>query len=539
MSRSPDTLSTSPTSRRPYRARSSVHRHTYSPLDIVPLIFLGCKLFSKFATTRHGANSFVTHKQISGFLATNIIWGAPVLSMVQNAFASGGSGFKAIQKLLKHPRRTFNAACHTVANNKAASAFVLFRLFGEAVSSYSASQAVLHEWIDGAGDEIPTSGWTLGLALFFTGINFISSMAFSAKAEIRFYQKISGSHQPTRLTAPEHQTALQQAHRLLLRIPEYRSACDDAALDTEAGEANIAAKYQAAMAHPHVRAIIISELRKESDTGKLTLQKAIEKQSEAHIIRQGIEHSAYHFEGCNTFTARVAELLIQAPFLYFIFRGNQKHCPELFDTAALVPAIWAGVQTLLYFFKTQALDVDAIRTGLTQTSSPKQIIHNHFPHNIHGIFVSLLCILPFGVFGAGQLLDLAHSLSHDEETQNITGFALVGSFLVTHLLTYYLFMGERIVRKMPGQHCGQREKDWIDYNEQGQPFLEEATDPSLPVGSKAAPPTRPITVLRSAGSSPGRTGQLTKVPDSPARRSGPEDSDSDISPAGAMIAGSL
>lgn len=418
--------------------------------------FLATKLAGKFAATYFSALSVVQHKQITNpWLSGGLIWGSSGTSTLQNWFTNAGSGHKQLLDFFHRPKKVSADFFKTLCNHPVISLLIFLRLLGEAISTFETMSVTGQHIVDSINrtDGSNPNAAIQTLALGVAAINFIYSMAFTARADLRIYQKMSGQWRPPAL-ANECEGIVEKVHKLLCYIPEYQT--QNSSLEEAL---TINGYYQKAMQQKNVRAAVIRELRRESSR-VTTLTQAIKDSfpHQAHHIIECLEGDAYRFSWPLTIGMRLTQTLLQAPFLYLMFSSNRKH---FFPALSLLAVSWASLQAALNFFNTQGLQVDAMRVGLGQLSTPKQFMRNHIPHNLHGIFVSVLSAIPFAVFGAGQLLDLNKDLGLSDQM----GYAMIGTFLLLHLLTYPLFVGERVVRKMPYQDCGgRREQHWINFS---------------------------------------------------------------------------
>lgn len=430
--------------------KCSIRRQAYNAaLVAVPNGLVFTRFLSKAVMTYYGAKTFVKHnpdlqKNVPIFAAF-IHWGMPLIDGVQSYFTSGSTGKKNVKKLMQTPGLELRSLCQFVKSHPGIAAEVAFRITGDAI----VNAMVMSDTF--ANVPLLGQGGATAIAIVCAGVNGFADMKFSGSGDVRLLK---------RMTCQSSQREQVEYNGHKVSVLELLSAVNLTGANS------------------------VKELLNDLDACKRVRHHVRHSQFRADYYRSiGLEPGAkptpkqrWHFEQLQTeliasssryskkveWSSRINTMLVNLPFLYLRFFKNKEFAQNHFGSIAAVVTLWAVIQLVLKVVTSQGRPVEGLSDAYDKLDSGSgKRMAAAAKHKPHAAAFCLLGILPYTIFGLGQLLDM-HNKTDAIDADVMVGitWTLVVVFILAQLPSYLGFVGSRIFKKMPEMPCcGTKPKD--------------------------------------------------------------------------------
>ncbi|MDF1653563.1 MAG: hypothetical protein P1U34_00470 [Coxiellaceae bacterium] len=387
---------------------------------------VGVRMAGKVLMTYYGAKVFVEHSSFVRSLAAlawitqNII---PAITGVQNYFMGGSSGHKTVKSLMRTPRLELQSLKTGLCKHPLLSSLVLLRLIGDAVLRGSVIHHILSDKCGG------TAAWIMAVSI--AGLNALCDIKFTAASDFRLLKRLS-----TSLTC-------QQARPIDLLPSEKAKVssilCDKAGVLNDLDVALNDLTDCETIRH-YVRTADFQRAYFDNNPHPNKVQKWRFIQTKNELVVRASRYSRRV-----ELSARLTSLAVNLPFLYLAFVKNQSFVGQF--AAYEIALVWGCVSCALKTLTTQGKAVEGLSDSYAGLGSKtcgrvKRVAYE----KPYAMLFCCLDILPFGIFGAGQILDMPHKLPWlgDKGAK-----ALLVIFAVTQLNSYCCFVAPRVTKRMP------------------------------------------------------------------------------------------
>ncbi len=391
-------------------------------------LVVGIRIAGKVLKTYYGAKVFIQHsafvESIVGlaWLTQNII---PAITGVQNYFMGGSSGHKTVKTLMRTPRLEFGALKKGLHKHPFLSSLVFLRLTGDAVFRVS----VIHNILLAKCGSTPT--WFIAVSI--AGLNALCDIKFTAASDFRLLKRLSSwlccsGVQPIDIPLGKRANVLSILSEKT--IIENGLSLDHALSDLS--DCEIIRRY-----------VRTAEFQRAYFGDNLHPSPA-EKWHFTQIKNELVERaSRYHWRV--ELAARLTSLAVNLPFLYLAFIKNKSFVDQF--AGSQVAYTWGVVSCMLMTLTSQGKTVEGLSDSYASLGAKtygrvKRVAYE----KPYALLFCCLDILPFSIFGVGQILDMPHKLPWlgDEGAK-----ALLVIFAVTQLISYCCFVAPRVTKRMP------------------------------------------------------------------------------------------
>ncbi|MDF1795807.1 MAG: hypothetical protein P1U63_04635 [Coxiellaceae bacterium] len=403
-------------------------------------LVVGLRMAGKVLMTYYGAKVFIHHSSFVQSLAV-LAWATqniiPAITGVQNYFMGGSSGHKTVKNLMRTPRLEFQALIKALFNNKVVSGLVMLRLVGDAIYRGSSMQHVLSDHLT------PTAAWVMAITI--SGLNALCDIKFTAASDYRLLKRLQSwlcCHGEQRLDIP-----MAQRNKIfdLLRDEVNAISLHAALVDLD----------DCAKIRRYVRTAAFQQAYFIDTPHPNHQQKwQFTRIKEELIVR------ASRYSWRVELASRLTSIAVNFPFLYLTFNKNQ----GLVNQFAIyqVAMTWGVIASTLKMVNTQGKTVEGLSdtyAGLGRKTYGR--VKRTAYQKPHALFFCCFDILPFSIFGAGQILDMPHKLAWLGDGG---AKVLLGIFAVTQLLSYCCFVAPRVTKRMPSCFWARnKDKPGYDY----------------------------------------------------------------------------
>ncbi|MDF1759907.1 MAG: hypothetical protein P1U40_05170 [Coxiellaceae bacterium] len=391
-------------------------------------LVVGIRMAGKVLKTYYGAKVFIQHspfiESIAGlaWITQNII---PAITGVQNYFMGGSSGHKIVKALIRTPGLECGALKKGLHKHPFLSSLVFLRLAGDAVFRVS----VIHNILLAKCGSTPT--WLIAVSI--AGLNALCDIKFTAASDFRLLKRLSSwlccsGVQPIDIP-------LGKRAGVLNILAEKTTIDNRLSLDHALSDLS-----DCAIIRHYVRT---AEFQRAYFGDNLHPSPA-EKWHFTRIKNELVERaSRYHWRV--ELSARLTSLAVNLPFLYLAFIKNKTFVDQF--AGSQVAYTWGVVSCMLMTLTSQGKTVEGLSDSYaslgTKTYGRVKRVAYEKPY---ALLFYCLDILPFSIFGVGQILDMPHKLPWLGD-DGAKAFLVV--FAVTQLISYCCFVAPRVTKRMP------------------------------------------------------------------------------------------
>lgn len=425
---------------------------------VVPWGLVMVRFLSKAVLTYYGAKTFVEkNEQFFDkllWLSLLVQWGMPLIDGIQSYFLSGSSGRKNVQVLMRSPNEEFRALGRFMCKHPFISLIVSSRIIGDAVLNGMVMSSSFAD-IPGLTDTTATA-----LAILCAGINGFADIKFSGSGDIRLLKKLSCQKTAVLKKTPDEQNLIMQylgayagEHDNLADVLNDLDACRQ--IRGYARSKAFRQRYNA-----------LNDIEGEQTTAQRWQFSRLQTQ-----LISGVST----YDCGTTWAARVTTLMVTLPFIYLRYLKNKEFGEQHFGLAWIAVA-WAITQVVLKLMTSQGRPVEGLADSL---DGADRTVHKKMWQAMKTKpLAALFCIfgvLPFSVFGVGQLLDMHEKIDFiDADTMAGITKGLIAVFMLAQVLSYVGFIGARVYKKMPT--CCRRS---VPQGEGYQPLLNPVVTPGV------------------------------------------------------------
>ncbi|MDF1795808.1 MAG: hypothetical protein P1U63_04640 [Coxiellaceae bacterium] len=393
-------------------------------------LIIGIRLAGKVLMTYYGAKKFLEHTHsiesvaAVAWMVQNVI---PGIDGVQNIFMGGTSGYKTVRALVRTPALEFQSLKQAVYTNPIACSLVALRLTGGAILRGSVIDHILFkQWGEGRA---------LATAITISGLFAFSDIKFSASSDLRLLKRLWRwvSCQPEQSInisdADKAKVETILGHMTTVTLP-----LDDALSDLEDSK-----KIRRFVRTKAFRHAYFADRPNPSYEDEWHFTQA----KNALVVR------ASHYSSGVELTSRIISLAVNLPFFYLSFLKNESFAGKY--TPAKVALAWACLSSVLKVLTAQGKSVEGMSDSLSSLDRRGfGKVARTIARKPHTALFCLFAIIPFSVFGAGQILDMPQRFKWINDTgANV----MLGVFLVTQLFSYTTFIAPRIFKRSPACCC--------------------------------------------------------------------------------------
>ncbi len=401
--------------------------------NIFPIIAVGTRIFCKSMLTYYGATKFIeANDAISeiAWLATFIQNVLPIVDGVQTVFVGGSSGIKTIKALQKTPKQELRSFWGAIKSHYMICAIVGARLMSDGILRSTVIDHSLSQKMN------CSANWAWPLAIVFSSINALSDLKFGAASDLRLLKRLT--HQP--LAGDLADSEADKVTRILATslisdnlVNAYDNLEDCRTIRHAVRKDAFRRAYFANNPNPS-----------EHDLWQFT-------QTKNTLVMRSSRY-AWYVEAA----ARVTSFAVNFPFFYLTFLKNYDFAKggEKAHSYNVGPVVWACIASLLKVMTSQGKPVEALcdtYSELGRHSFGK--IARESLRKPHAFAFCLLGILPFGVFGAGQILSIPNKLNW---VGHKGALAMLGVFVAFQIPSYMGYIPPRVFERTPACCCTTR-----------------------------------------------------------------------------------
>ncbi|MDF1653564.1 MAG: hypothetical protein P1U34_00475 [Coxiellaceae bacterium] len=393
-------------------------------------LVVGIRLAGKVLMSYYGAKKFLEHTPsfasvaLLAFGIQNLL---PAVDGLQNIVMGGTSGYKTVRSLVRTPRLEFQALKQALSAHPVMCGLILLRLLGGAILRGTVIDHILKD------------SWGKDSALFtafiISGLFAFSDIKFSAASDLR----------------------------LLKRLDRWLFCKGSPSVDVAAPEK---AKVEAIL---HDNTWITH-----------SLEDALNDLSDSHKIRHFVRTPGFrdaYFVGNNTpsneeewrFTntknalvvrashysfkvelmARLDQLAVNLPFFYLSFLKNKAFADCYVPAGAALA--WAVFSCAAKVLTSQGKPVESMCDSLSSLDkracgkAARTVVRKP-----HALIFCAVGILPFSVFGAGQILGMPKEIGW---VDGAVAKTVLSVFLLSQLFSYVGFIAPRVFKRVPACCC--------------------------------------------------------------------------------------